>query len=137
MAIDLFDLGETREELLAALGQSSCRWLLMSFSSDWLFPPFQSQEIVDGLIAGDKPVSYCNVQTDCGHDAFLLPNQLHVYGELIRAFLANLQGDSIPQASNPDSRIGNPRPRKLPFPVPPRRPTSSITNGSTTKRFSI
>ena len=34
----------------------------MSFSSDWLFPPFQSQEIVDGLIAGDKPVSYCNVR---------------------------------------------------------------------------
>jgi homoserine O-acetyltransferase len=101
MAIDLFDLGETREELLAALGQSTCRWLLMSFSSDWLFPPFQSQEIVDGLIADDKPVSYCNVQTDCGHDAFLLPNQLHVYGELIRAFLANLQGDSIPQASIP------------------------------------
>ena len=62
----------------------------MSFTSDWLFPPFQSQEIVDALIAGDKPVSYCNVQTDCGHDAFLLPNQLDVYGELIRAFLANL-----------------------------------------------
>jgi homoserine O-acetyltransferase len=91
MAIDLFHLGDTPEKLVAALGQSSCRWLLMSFSSDWLFPPFQSQEIVDGLIAGDKPVSYCNVQTDCGHDAFLLPNQLPVYGELIRAFLANLQ----------------------------------------------
>ena len=92
MAIDLFDLGETREKLLAALGQSTCRWLLMSFSSDWLFPPFQSQEIVDALIAGNKPVSYCNVQTDCGHDAFLLPNQMHVYGELIRAFLADLHG---------------------------------------------
>ena len=89
-AIDLFDLGDTREKLVAALGRSTCRWLLMSFSSDWLFPPFQSQEMVDGLIAGDKPVSYCNVQTDCGHDAFLLPNQLEVYGELIRAFLANL-----------------------------------------------
>jgi homoserine O-acetyltransferase len=91
MAIDLFDLGDTPERLVAALDQSRCRWLLMSFSSDWLFPPFQSQEIVDGLIAGNKPVSYCNVQTDCGHDAFLLPNQLPVYGELIRAFLANLQ----------------------------------------------
>ena len=90
MAIDLFDLGDTREELVRTLARSNCRWLLMSFSSDWLFPPFQSQEIVDCLIAGDKPVSYCNVQTDCGHDAFLLPNQLEVYGELIRAFLANL-----------------------------------------------
>ncbi len=90
-AIDLFDLGDTRDKLLVATGQSSCRWLLLSFSSDWLFPPFQAQEIVNSLIAGDKPVSYCNVQTDCGHDAFLLPNQLDVYGELIRAFLANLR----------------------------------------------
>ncbi len=90
MAIDLFDLGDTREKLAEALRRSDCRWLLMSFTSDWLFPPFQSQEIVDSLIAGNKPVSYCNVVSDCGHDAFLLPNQLDVYGELIRAFLANL-----------------------------------------------
>ena len=94
MAIDLFDLGDTPEKLKAALGRSRCRWLLMSFSSDWLFPPFQSQELVDGLIANEKPVSYCNVETDCGHDAFLLPNQLVVYGELMRAFLANLHGDA-------------------------------------------
>jgi len=92
MAIDLFDLGETREKLIATLDQSNCRWLLVSFSSDWLFPPFQSQEIVDSLIAANKPVSYCNVETDCGHDAFLLPNQIDVYGEMVRAFLANLLG---------------------------------------------
>ena len=52
MAIDLFDLGDTPEKLIETLGRSSCRWLLLSFTSDWLFPPFQSQEIVDGLIAG-------------------------------------------------------------------------------------
>lgn len=92
MAIDLFNLGDTREKLAESLDRSNCRWLLISFSSDWLFPPFQTQEIVDGLIAHNKPVSYCNVQTDCGHDAFLLPNQLDVYGELTRAFLANLRG---------------------------------------------
>ena len=90
-AIDLFDLGDTREKVAMALGQSRCRWLVLSFTSDWLFPPSQSQEIVDSLIASDKPVSYCNVQSDCGHDAFLLPNQLGLYGELIRSFLANLR----------------------------------------------
>jgi homoserine O-acetyltransferase/O-succinyltransferase len=90
MAIDLFDLGATPEELARMLAQSSCRWLLMSFTSDWLFPPFQSREIVDSLIAAGRPVSYCNIESDCGHDAFLLPNQIHIYGELIRAFLANL-----------------------------------------------
>ena len=86
MAIDLFDLGDTPEELAKVLQRSSCRWLLMSFSSDWLFPPFQSREIVNALIASGRPVSYCNVESDCGHDAFLLPNQIGTYGELIRAF---------------------------------------------------
>ena len=100
MAIDLFDLGDTREKLEKVLGRSSCRWLLMSFTSDWLFPPFQSQEIVDSLIATHKPVSYCNVQSDCGHDAFLLPDQIDVYGELIRAFLANLNGGEGRQAGD-------------------------------------
>jgi homoserine O-acetyltransferase len=90
-AIDLFDLGDTPEKLAQTLGRSRCRWLLMSFTSDWLFPPFQSREIVDCLIAAEKSVSYCNVQTDCGHDAFLLPNQVGVYGEMIRAFLRNLE----------------------------------------------
>jgi homoserine O-acetyltransferase len=89
-AIDLFDFGEKKEELTAAFRPASCRWLLLSFSSDWLFPPFQSQQMVDALIAENKPVSYCNVKSDCGHDAFLLPDQLPVYGELLRAFLANL-----------------------------------------------
>ena len=107
MAIDLFDLGDTPEKLQAVLGQSNCRWLLMSFTSDWLFPPFQSQEIVDSLIASHKPVSYCNVQSDCGHDAFLLPDQLDVYGELIRAFLANLDGNGGEQSGTEMTKSEN------------------------------
>ena len=82
--------------------QSSCRWLLMSFTSDWLFPPFQSREIVDALIATGRPVSYCNVESDCGHDAFLLPNQIGGYGELIRAFLANLGGEGREETGRED-----------------------------------
>jgi homoserine O-acetyltransferase len=91
MALDLFDLGATREELAETFRPATCRWLVTSFSSDWLFPAFQSQQIVDALIANGKPVSYCNVESDCGHDAFLLPNQLATYGGLIQAFLANLE----------------------------------------------
>ncbi|MCL2305743.1 MAG: homoserine O-acetyltransferase [Planctomycetaceae bacterium] len=90
MAMDLFDLGDTPEKLLTSLRRSMCRWLLVSYTSDWLFPSFQSQELVDALIAGGKRVSYCNVKSDCGHDAFLLPNELPVYGEMMRSFLANL-----------------------------------------------
>ena len=104
MALDLFDLGSTPETLARALDLSTCRWLLISYSSDWLFPPFQSQELVDVLIARGKSVSYCNVKSDCGHDAFLLPNDMDLYGEMIRAFLANLghtTEDRSPQSEDP------------------------------------
>ena len=76
MAMDLFDLGGTPGTLAAALRPAGCRWLVLSFSSDWLFPPDQSRDIVSALIANNAPVSYCNVQSDCGHDAFLLPNEI-------------------------------------------------------------
>ena len=92
LAMDLFDLGDTPERLAATLRPAACRWLLLSYTTDWLFPAFQSRAIVDALIANGQPVSYCNVRSDCGHDAFLLPNEVQVYGEMIRAFLANLDG---------------------------------------------
>jgi homoserine O-acetyltransferase len=91
LAMDLFDLGSSSEELVRAFGPARCRWLIVSFSSDWLFPPEQSRAIVNALVANNAPVSYCNVQSVCGHDAFLLPNELHVYGEMMRHFIANLR----------------------------------------------
>jgi len=92
MAMDLFDLGDSPAELASALASSTCRWLVMSFTSDWLFPPSQSLDIVTALLAGGKKVSYCNVASACGHDAFFLPDDVARYGELIRAFLGNLNG---------------------------------------------
>ena len=86
-AMDTFDLG-SGDELTEALAPARCRWLLISFTSDWLFPPDQSEQIVNALLARDKGVSYCNVRSDCGHDAFLLPDELQTYGGLIRGFLA-------------------------------------------------
>ena len=76
LAMDLFDLGRTPAELASRLGRSRCRWLVVSFTSDWLFPPAQSREIVDTLLALGRPVSYCDVESACGHDAFLLPDNL-------------------------------------------------------------
>jgi homoserine O-acetyltransferase len=66
---------------------------VLSFSSDWLFPPGQSRDIVNALVGNGAPVSYCNVRSACGHDAFLLPNDLASYGEMLRAFLDNLAGE--------------------------------------------
>jgi homoserine O-acetyltransferase/O-succinyltransferase len=92
MVMDLFDMGQRPEQLAETLRPARCRWLVVSYTSDWLFPPFQSREIVDALLANNQPVSYCNVESSCGHDAFLLPNDLASYGGLISGFLANLRG---------------------------------------------
>jgi homoserine O-acetyltransferase len=56
-------------------------------------PPRPSRDIVNALVANGVPASYCNVRSDCGHDAFLLPNELASYGEMLRAFLSNLAGE--------------------------------------------
>lgn len=93
MAMDLFDLGETPEALQAALAASRCRWLVASFSSDWLFPPEQHRQMVDALIRADRPVTYCEVQTSGGHDSFLLEEKLAIYGGLVRAFIAHVDGE--------------------------------------------
>ena len=90
MAMDMFDLGGTAADLAATLRPAKCRWLVVSFTSDWLFPPEQSQEIVQALVTNDQPVSYCNVTSNCGHDAFLLPDEVATYGALIADFLHNV-----------------------------------------------
>ena len=90
LAMDLFDLGGTHEKLTAAFRSAPCRWLVVSFSSDWLFPPDQSRDIVHALTANNAAVSYCDVQSPGGHDAFLLPDELEVYGGMMRAFIENL-----------------------------------------------
>ena len=86
---DLFDLGDGYQQIAKSLKPAKCSALVLSFTSDWLFPPEQSQEIVNTLIALGKSVSYCNVTSNCGHDAFLLPDNLAIYGELIRAALTH------------------------------------------------
>jgi len=87
-AMDQFDLGRTPEQLAASLARTQCRWLVISYSSDWLFPPFQSAEIVHALARLERGVTYANIQSPHGHDAFLLKHDLARYGELVRAFLA-------------------------------------------------
>jgi len=108
MAMDLFDLGKTPEELAATFRRAPCRWLVISFSSDWLFPPEQSREIVNALIASRIPVSYCNVRSACGHDAFLLPDDFPIYGEMIRAFLNNVAGAQAPLIADDDEASDGP-----------------------------
>ncbi|MAU55548.1 MAG: homoserine O-acetyltransferase [Dehalococcoidia bacterium] len=91
-AIDYFDLGKNIKELKANLKKTSCEWLFVSFSSDWLYPPFQSEELVDALVELDKPVSYCCIDSEAGHDAFLLENEVGQYGSITSSFLKKISG---------------------------------------------
>ncbi len=119
MAVDLFNLGRSAEALESALGETSCRWLIMSFTSDWLFLPAESRQIVDALIRTNRPVNYCNVRSEWGHDAFLLPYDLDGYGGLIQAFLANLSGNGGDTALAPED--GDHHPASIFHPSHPQR----------------
>lgn len=73
-ALDYFDLArEYDNDPVAAFKNARCNFLVISFSTDWRFSPERSREIVDALIAADKPVTYAEIEADEGHDAFLLP----------------------------------------------------------------
>ena len=68
-----------------AFANTSCRFLIISFSSDWLFTPAQSRDIVDALVANNKDISFCDIASPYGHDAFLLEPE--TLGSFISDFL--------------------------------------------------
>lgn len=72
--LDYFDpAADFNGKLAQAFLQAKCRFLVMSFTSDWRFSPKRSEEIVRALLDAKKPVSYCNIESSHGHDSFLLP----------------------------------------------------------------
>jgi homoserine O-acetyltransferase len=73
-ALDYFDPSVDYDgDLSKAFAKSDCRFLLVSYSTDWRFPPERTQEIVTALLKAGKQVSYLDIEADEGHDAFLLP----------------------------------------------------------------
>ena len=72
-ACDYFDLaGDYGGSLAAAFKGAKTRFCVVSFSSDWLYPTSASRAIVHALNASGASVSFVDVETDKGHDAFLL-----------------------------------------------------------------
>ncbi len=70
---------------------SSSKFLVISFTSDWRFPPSRSEELVKILIDHNKDVSYACITSDGGHDAFLMKNDN--YFEVMRTYIgANIDG---------------------------------------------
>jgi homoserine O-acetyltransferase len=73
-ALDYFDpAADYNNDLVACLAQTQCRFLVASFTTDWRFPPERSEEIVNALVHADKDVTYACIESESGHDAFLLP----------------------------------------------------------------
>ncbi len=86
-AMDYFDLANGRGSMAEALGQSSARFLVISFTSDWLYPSYQSLEIVNALRSRNRDVAYCELSSNYGHDAFLV--DIGEQTEILRGFLAS------------------------------------------------
>jgi len=87
--LDYFDLArEYNHDPVAAFKHAQCDFLVISFSSDWRFSPDRSREINDALIAAGKNLSYVAIDSDHGHDAFLLPNQR--YEEALGSYLCRV-----------------------------------------------
>ena len=87
-AMDYFDLTARAPSLAAALEPARSRFLVISFTSDWLYPSYQSQEIVTALRSRNHDVTYCELSSNYGHDAFLV--DIGEQTGIVRGFLARV-----------------------------------------------
>jgi len=87
-AADYFDLTGSDQGSLGALAGADIRFLVISFTSDWLYPTYQSREMVHALKREGLDVSFCEIEADCGHDAFLLENER--LAKMVRGFLGGV-----------------------------------------------
>ncbi len=87
-AMDYFDLTGNTPSLAAALEAAKSRFLVISFTSDWLYPSYQSLEIVNALRSRNHDVTYCELSSNYGHDAFLV--DVGEQTEIVRGFLSRV-----------------------------------------------
>ena len=87
-AMDYYDLSEAYGSLPEALGRTRATYLVASFTSDWLYPSRQSREIVSALMQVGREVSYVELESVYGHDAFLLESARLC--QIVRSFLDNV-----------------------------------------------
>ena len=90
-AIDYFDLGGKYGGLDAAFADCRSKFLVVSFTSDWLYPSYQSKEMVVALMRQEKDVSYVEIDCPFGHDSFLLETERQ--GPMISSFLETVYTD--------------------------------------------
>ena len=98
-ALDYFDpASEFEDDLAKALGQAKCGFLVASFTTDWRFSPERSREITDALVEAGKDVCYAEIESNYGHDAFLISSPR--YDAVFAAYMQRVERDmEVPHAS--------------------------------------
>lgn len=71
--------------------EESQKFLVLSYSSDWLYPTYQAKDLVKALKRTGRDVSFCEIESDCGHDAFLIPDPR--LSDLMSGFLSGIYND--------------------------------------------
>ena len=88
-ALDYFDPARAfGGDLSQALARATCKFLLVSFSTDWRFSPARSREMVKALLDNRRDVSYAEIDAPHGHDAFLLDDAR--YMNVVRSYFDNM-----------------------------------------------
>ena len=88
-ALDYFDLArEYAHDPVAAFSHAQCQFFVASFTTDWRFSPERSREIVQALLHAKKRVSYAEITSTYGHDAFLIP--IERYHRAFSAYMKNV-----------------------------------------------
>ena len=91
-ALDYFDPATaTGGDLAKALAPATCRFLVVSFTTDWRFAPARSREIVKALVDNDRDVSYAEIVAAHGHDAFLLDDPQYL--AIVRSYYERIAAE--------------------------------------------
>ncbi len=86
-ALDYFDLSD-EGDLLSVFKNVQSKFLIITFTSDWLYPSYQSKEMVKAMKANNIDVSFIEITTTYGHDSFLV--EIDGQSKLVKSFLSNV-----------------------------------------------
>lgn len=91
---DYFDLSLQSDSgsVVKAFSKARAKFLVVSFTSDWLYPTYQSKAMVQAIKKNGLDVSFCEIEAEWGHDAFLLPSER--LSSLIRGFLGRVYNET-------------------------------------------
>nr|WP_320010375.1 homoserine O-acetyltransferase [uncultured Desulfobulbus sp.] len=92
-AADYFDLERDGHNLLVNDALADVCFLVISFTTDWLYPTYQSRDIVSALKKNGSDVSFCEIEAQGGHDSFLIPNER--LNSMVSGFLERMYNEHV------------------------------------------